>query len=513
MTSPLGGIALTTDLLANASKACPIPVLQTLLGLAALGLEVAAGLQGANQGAQLLARHVGEVALSVTSALDALHDSLPPEVEGSLSHLLSVVRAINDVLQRTSTLGRVQKILQRTTLAVEVKSLRQDLDAAMQTFRLSIILSTSRYLQREETRTKESSERVLKMLESVPPLTATWDLLPPAPHYLFGRDTELGLVTSCLCQRAEQGASLVLLGLGGVGKTSLVLAALHDVRLAQAYSSRRLFISCESAWDASGIVGALASALRLAGDSLRMRVLHALSEAPTLLVLDNLETPWEPKLSRTPVEQLLAAISNLPGMALIVTMRGAERPQGVQWTSPHIPVLQPFDRPAALQTVQHEAPNVSDDELASASLGELLDHLADHPLAVRIIGRLMNHESTDELLQRWKTEGTTLINEGGGDNKSSSLDISIRLSLDSSRMRSHPDTRSLLATLSLFPGGIPDSADGLVFLQPTLPRLLQHISVLKQASLVYINSAQRLSILPPIREYALRHLEPSNSSL
>jgi len=329
----------------------------------------------------------------------------------------------------------------------------------------------------------------------------SWPLLPPPAKVLFGREKELGLAVSSICDHVSTGACLIILGTGGVGKTSIALGVLHHERVADIYKIRRLFVSCEGAADAAGVLNALATALHLSGEALQMQVLHSLSEHPTLIVLDNFETPWEPPASRTGTEGLLGAISSLTGVAVLVTMRGAERPSGTRWIVPHLPVLLPFNRDAALQTVYFTAPTANNSNIQT--LTKLLDALGDLPLAVHIIAAMMQHESLEELLSRWLVERTSMLTLGGED-KLSSLDLSIRTSLHSPRMRALPAAADLLLVVSLFVDGIVETDDGLRFLQPGLPRIRQHISVLKQSSLVFTSSSGRLCVLPPVREFVRR---------
>jgi len=268
------------------------------------------------------------------------------------------------------------------------------------------------------------------------------------------------------------------------------------------YKTRRLFVSCEGAADAAGVLNALATSLNLSGEALRMQVLHTLSEQPTLVVLDNFESAWEPSASRTGAESLLGAISALSGVSVLVTMRGAERPSGIRWTTPHLPILLPFDRDASLQTVYFSAPSAEDSDIQT--INKLLDALGDLPLAVHIIAAMMQYESPEELLSRWLVERTSMLTLGD-DNRLSSLDLSIRTSLHSPRMRMLPAAADLLLVVSLFTDGIVETDDGLRFLQPGLPRIRQHISALKQSSLAFTDSSGRLCVLPPVREFVQRH--------
>ena len=62
-------------------------------------------------------------------------------------------------------------------------------------------------------------------------------------------------------------------------------------------------------------------------------------------MLDNAETPWENDPLAT--EELLAHLAAIPGLCLVASVRGQQRPQGVAWREPvGVP---PLDLPAARQ--------------------------------------------------------------------------------------------------------------------------------------------------------------------
>ena len=333
---------------------------------------------------------------------------------------------------------------------------------------------------------------------------SSWIELRRRPKHLFGRDSELQVIVNTLVAHQGDRTALAILGTGGVGKTSLALASLHHPKVAELYGSRRLFISCEAAADAKGVVSILAGAMRISGDTamLPRLVLDRLGERPTLLVLDNYETPWEASTSRSGAEKLLALFNHIHGLAFVVTMRGAERPLSTKWTTPLLPLLQPFDHEAALQTVLTHVPSTTETDFAP--IKELLDAVGNLPLAVHIVSAMLTEESADSLLQRWRTERTVMLNMGS--DKMSSLDISIRISLHSERLTAVAGTSDLLVMISLFPDGIAENDGGLALFRSHVPRLRQQVSALKQACLAYSAPGGRLCVLPPVREHVLRHL-------
>jgi len=96
---------------------------------------------------QLLARHAGEVVLTVNGAFDDKDGDTPlsEDVAYALTRLHRAVEAIVNSLERMRGLGRIAKILHRATLANDARMLREDLDAALQIFQVcfSIVVTNA----------------------------------------------------------------------------------------------------------------------------------------------------------------------------------------------------------------------------------------------------------------------------------------------------------------------------------------------------------------------------------
>jgi hypothetical protein len=52
----------------------------------------------------------------------------------------------------------------------------------------------------------------------------------------------------------------------------------------------------------------------------RKVVVYFTHAAPSLLILDNLETPWEPLLSRPEVEEFLSLLADIPHLGILVSL-------------------------------------------------------------------------------------------------------------------------------------------------------------------------------------------------
>ncbi|KAJ7118414.1 hypothetical protein C8R43DRAFT_960380 [Mycena crocata] len=130
------------------------------------------------------------------------------------------------------------------------------------------------------------------------------------------------------CRRLLRDCRLkVSSGPGGMGKTTLAMAAIHQTAIKEKYNIRH-FISCESAKSVGDLVSTFAMHLGLEPSRQMLNVLvRFLSDCgPCLVVLDNVETPWEPLESRGGVEELLSLLGDIPSLSLLITMRGLERP-------------------------------------------------------------------------------------------------------------------------------------------------------------------------------------------
>ncbi|KAJ7127970.1 hypothetical protein C8R44DRAFT_873739 [Mycena epipterygia] len=193
--------------------------------------------------------------------------------------------------------------------------------------------------------------------------------------------------------------------------------------------------------------------LEITGNLSKTIVKHlAVKSFPILLVLDNFKTPWEPIPTRSKMDAFLSVLADLPNIAILVKMRGQERPLNIRWTRPFVSALKPLSRAAAHKTFIDISDADSDED--AAHVPELLALTGNLLLAVTLMATVASSEGCKSVLLRWRTENVTLLSEGF--NKETNLEISLRLSLSTPRMTSSPGGLQLLSLLSLLPGGISD---------------------------------------------------------
>src|ERR1700761_5036907 len=155
----------------------------------------------------------------------------------------------------------------------------------------------------------------------------------PSSPTCIGRDTNKTDLIKLILE--DRKRSVAILGAGGMGKTTLALAVMHDNKVVSSFPIR-YFVDCEGATALELLYTRLADVLRVPPDErdqyIRDRVLEDLHGVSTVLCFDNFESTWEaPKDgSRVEVEKLLRDMSGIVSLSILITMRGAEAPLGVQ---------------------------------------------------------------------------------------------------------------------------------------------------------------------------------------
>ncbi|KAJ6473985.1 P-loop containing nucleoside triphosphate hydrolase protein [Mycena vitilis] len=328
-------------------------------------------------------------------------------------------------------------------------------------------------------------------------------ILPPEAKIFHGRDSEVFNILQLFNQRAPK---IAILGAGGIGKTTVATAILHHAEIAARFDQSRYFVACDTATTRVELAALIGVYLGIKpGKELTRAVIQHLSNAPpSLLILDNLETVWEPMESRHGVEEFLSLLTDIEHLALIVTMRGTERPSKVAWTHPFLPPLSPLEKDAARQTFI----DIADDVHNPQEVDKVLALTDNMPLAISLLANLVDSEGCSMVLSRWKDEKTSMISDGH--HKRSNLDLSISLSLSSPRLKTYPSSLQLLSLLSMLPNGLSD----VELLQSNLPlcNILGCKAILIGTSLAYSDSNKRIKVLGPIREYMMK-VEPPKDNL
>ncbi|KAJ7452859.1 hypothetical protein FB451DRAFT_1565816 [Mycena latifolia] len=422
-------------------------------------------------------------------------------------------------LRAQNELGTIKRFFKQSEITAQLDACERELKAVSDKFTMHCGVGVGRALFEMNIDMEGRHQELLELISarsgsfttttsirgsSFNTSSGSFSLLPASPKIFHGRDSELNdLINNLLMESAR----VAVLGPGGMGKTTLVMAALHNAAMIDKYNLRH-FISCESAatvGDLLLIIG-LYLGIETTTQLARAVIRYFQESGPCLLVLDNFETPWEPPESRGEIEQFLSLLADVPTLTLLITMRGAERPGKVKWTRPFLPPLEPLDPSASRQIFAEVAdgPEIGEE----SALEELLDLSGSLPLAISLMASVAAFEGYTSTLSRWKVKNTTLLSDGH--DKHSNLEISIALSLGSPRFSSSPDTKNLLSLLSILPDGITD--EDLIMCKVPLPNVAQSRTSLVRTSLAYVDQGGRLKALSPIREY-IKRLHPPTVSL
>ncbi|KAJ7741849.1 P-loop containing nucleoside triphosphate hydrolase protein, partial [Mycena metata] len=329
-------------------------------------------------------------------------------------------------------------------------------------------------------------------------------MLPAEPKIFHGRESELADI---LNHFRETTPRIAIVGAGGMGKTSLAQTVLHHEEIVTKYQGNRLFVACDTAASKVELAGLIGAHLGMKpGKDLTQAVLHQIAEGPpTLLVLDNLETVWEPVQSCQEVEEFLSQLTDIARLALMITMRGAERPSKVKWTRPFLPPLEPLAQDAARKMFI----DIAEDRHSIEEMDQVLQLTDNMPLSISLLAHLVDAEDCSAILLRWQREHTSVISDGH--DHRSNLELSILLSLASPRITSTPHSEELLSLLSILPDGLSDAE--LKQSDFEIQDILGCKRALLRTALAYNDDRKRLKALVPIREYMAKFLPPTDKMI
>ncbi|KAJ7769444.1 hypothetical protein B0H16DRAFT_1881966 [Mycena metata] len=495
------------------SRQAQAPYLLQVAALTSIILEFAKVYKIKEQMFQMI-EQVHEILCAIISLYSGMSmgRSLPPAL---LAKFTETLQKIYTLMKQQRDAGKIKQLFKYSDTASQLNACAVYLQDAAAAFRVQTGISTLHSMGEIQKSAQQQHEALIALLAAHPDMDSTdfssvgtrsslgnssdsFTMFPPSPKLFHGRETELTQIMDILTQ---DSARVVILGPGGMGKTSLALTALYHPNTVARYIHRH-FVPCHAIPGCSELVAHVALHIGAPpGPNLSRKVVrHFSANSPSLLILDNFETPWESVSARADVEEFLSLLADVPHLALLLTMRGAERPGKVKWTRPCPVPLLPLTPAAALQTFM----DVADDSHDKAAVQQLLDLTGNLPLAISLIANVAAHEGCPTALSRWRTESTRMVSDGHS--KTSSLEISIVLSLSSARMTS--EAHELLSILSMLPDGLSDV--DLAQSALPIPNILTCKSTLMRTSLAYNDHDQRLKVLVPIREYVYNVYPPAS---
>ncbi|KAJ7135151.1 hypothetical protein C8R46DRAFT_1325991, partial [Mycena filopes] len=442
-------------------------------------------------------------------------EDLAPSVLNQIGNLTTTLHKIHTFVEAQQTGSKFKIFFRQGELGGLLKSCKAELQQELAFFTITTVNMIADMQAKAEAKHQEvlnlietlsssdSASSSSKMYSGSFTSSTSISMLPASTQIFHGRESELADILKLFNQGSPH---IAILGAGGMGKTSLAKAVLHEDTIAARYTQYRFFIPCDRAGSKVELASLIGAHLGVKpGRDMTRAVLQYLRQSPpSLLVLDNLETLWEPVELCKEIEEFLSLLTDITTLSLLVTMRGAERPSKVQWTRPFLLPLRPLGQDAAQKVFQ----DIADDGHLPEEVNQVLQLTDNVPLAICLLASLVDVEGCPTVLARWQTEKTSMISEGY--DKRSNLELSITVSLSSPRITSTPHARDLLSLMAILPDGLTDAELRQVHFP--LQDILGCKNALVRTALAYIDDRRRLKVLVPIREY-MHKLSPHTDQM
>jgi len=289
------------------------------------------------------------------------------------------------------------------------------------------------------------------------------------------------------------GQHVMLIGTGGMGKSSIAKAVLNEESIASSFEAR-LFITYDgvasSAMTYQLFLDRIATQLKLPNPDLTSMI-QRLESITALLVIDNAETLLEAdEVDSRRIAEVLDMLGGLTTTRIIATTRN-HASVSPNFLCKRVTVLGiPMDAACDAFSAVYKIASFND------HIRAIFTALDYHPLSINILANAatMNQWSLDDIEQVWSERQTGVLDNAN--DKYRSLRVATEISIDSFKNKTL--VLQILRAIAFLPQGIHRSDFSSLF--PSIPNISREVEGIQRSSLIYRNR-DRLTMLAPIRMY------------
>ena len=269
---------------------------------------------------------------------------------------------------------------------------------------------------------------------------------PPPPQKIFGRE---GLVKNIVdLADTDHPTPIALIGTGGIGKTSVALAVLHDDRIKRRFGDHRRFLRCDQFSASlpnflhrlSEVIGA---GITNPADLTSLRPF--LSRNRMLIIIDNAESIFGGPTTKD-IDPVVEELSRFGNIWLCITSRASIIPTRCEVID--VPTLSV----GAARETFHSIYRCE----KSDAVSNILKQLDFHPLSVILLATAAKHNKwgIGQLEKEWEEQRTRVLRTRYHGSLAATIELSLRSPIFQDL---GPHARDLLGVVAFFPQGINEN--------------------------------------------------------